>query len=312
MFKWLDFCQQRNIPYEDKGRNVYVDCPFCTDGKGKGHLGLSTGNTLWGCWKGHKGVHAWYAIKALIRCDEKEAKRIADEGDFSNADFSDLKRRFSGLDTEQGIEDEFRPYTLPRDCFRLDTSRETSDLFLKYLKEKRGIGYGEVLKHDLHGALSGEFAWRVVIPFYREGVLLGATGRHIGNSQTRYHTRPDKLTSRIVYNADEASANPGDALVLVEGPFDAMCLDSVFARHGKPCVAIAMLGLSFGPDKRKEVSRLARGFKRIVVLTDRKAEAHAFKIREYLSGSVRNVSMSLLPDYAKDPAELRERDALSL
>jgi hypothetical protein len=309
MFKWLEFCRQHNIPFEDKGRNIYIDCPLCTNGKDKGHLGLSTDGPKWGCWKGHTGRDAWYMIKSLLRCSEVEAKRIASDGEYVDSDFGALREQFSSLGSEQE-QDALESYRLPKECFKLDDS-PVCDPFWKYLDD-RGLDRSCALTHKIHGATSGEFSWRVVLPFYHQGQLVGATGRHIGKSTIRYHTMPANVTSRILYNSDNAELNPGDALVLVEGPFDCMILDQAFVKMNKPCVAVAMLGLNFGPSKRREVARLAQSFKRVVVLTDRKAEKHAFQIREALSASVRNVNVSLLPDYAKDPAELRLSDAKKL
>jgi hypothetical protein len=309
MFKWLDFCRERNIPFEDKGRNIYIDCPFCTAGEGKAHLGLSTVSPKWGCWKGHKGHEAWYAIKKLARCTEQEARRIASEGEWSSADFASMKQRFAGLDVserKQGIGE----YELPKECFPLGTAQHCAP-FVDYL-DQRGLDLDQIDKHDLYGARTGEFAWRVVIPFYHKGKLVGATGRHIGKSPIRYHTMPAGVTSNIVYNCDLAELRGGQALVLVEGPFDCMVLDRAFDKLDLPYTAVALLGLAFGPGKRQEVARLAKKFDRVVVLTDRNAEAHAFQIRQDLIGSVRQVSVRLLPSYAKDPAELRFSDVTRL
>jgi hypothetical protein len=312
VFRWLDFCRDRSIPFEDKGRNIYIDCPFCVGGEGKAHLGLSTASTKWGCWKGHKGHDAWYLVKRLAKCTEAEARCIASEGEWSSADFASMQQRFAALEPlEQEREQEPKGYKLPEDCFPLGPSQHCA-LFCRYLEE-RGLDVEACIsKHDVYGARTGEFAWRVVLPFYHRGKLVGATGRHIGKSTIRYHTMPAGVTSRIVYNGDLADMRGGDALVLVEGPFDCMVLDQAFDKLDMACTAVALLGLGFGPDKRREVARIARRFERVVVLTDRNAEAHAFQIRQDLESSVRRVSVALLPAYAKDPAELRLSDVCQL
>lgn len=307
MFSWTTFCETRGIEFDPNvyRENIYIDCPFCEDGQGKRHLGLSTKTQDWGCWKGHSGRKAAYLVSRLLRCSAQEAASIVSDGVWVNQDIETMKRQLLGVAEDARLEP-LRPYRLPGDVFPIRDNGGCG-AFLRYL-EKRRLGMSSVLRYDLQASVEGHYAWRVVIPFYVEGLLVGATGRHIGKSTLRYYTEPAQVTNRVVFGAD--LARRGDALCVVEGPMDAMLLDSYFQRRSIPCSCVALAGLTFGTEKRDHLARLARNYRKVLLFLDQRAESRSFAIAEQLKPLVRRVRVVPMPEGGKDPGELPEATVL--
>lgn len=321
-FDWRQFCDSRNVEYRESGAgtargNIYIDCPFCGEaGRGKFHLGLRLDGPQWGCWKDPKAhgsaKHPTKLVQRLLGCSWEQARAIVDDQDWTSSDFAAMRRQLEGLDHREDEIVRLRPYRLPRDVFPLRAGDGKCEPFLRYL-EGRGLPRECARLYRMHAARSGEFAWRIVLPYFVHGTCVAATGRHIGRSDLRYYTLPPKVTDTTVYNYDGAvEVDGGDCLVIVEGQFDAIVLDWHCEVLGLQCSAVALAGLGWTTKKRPAVLELARRYRRVLVLLDRGEEHRSMAVVDDLRVARVDARVALCPDHRKDPGEFDQRDTRML
>ena len=308
-FEWARFIDTHGIDCDPNvaKNNIHVDCPFCSDGAGRKHMGLHLKSSAWGCFK--SGAHRSSSspvrlVSALLRCSYGEARSIVDDQDWVSDDFGKMREKLANMGKIDESEGRIRPYKLPKELFRLRQGSRQSLPFFKYLKS-RGLPPEVADHYGLYGANDGEYRWRVVAPFRVKGTIVAATGRHIGRATQRYHTMPAGAVDKTVYNYDIAAALPADsdALVVVEGPFDAIVLDWLFERMDVPCSVVALAGLGYGPAKRAPILELAKSYRRVIVLLDRGAEAEAIRVAADLSAAGAPARVKFMPEGVKDPGE---------
>jgi hypothetical protein len=135
--------------------------------------------------------------------------------------------------------------------------------------------------YGLKGCLTGTFRHRVIIPFFFRGDLVGWTARAIAAAENRYLSFPNsEAVKRILYNFDEASLG-GDALVVVEGPIDALKID--FYAKQQRVRAIGLLGLSFTEAQISLLVEVAKRFTHTYILLDPGAEVQAMRLKAQLA-----------------------------
>jgi hypothetical protein len=188
--------------------------------------------------------------------------------------------------------------------------------FIGYL-ESRGYRTAQIKwltqNYGLHYATRGLYAHRVIIPIYdRYGDLLSWTARTISSEmQPRYRTLRMKsdddgpvaklaannmvLGLPVLYGAD----NPR-ALVIVEGPFDALKVTAF--GQGLGVYATSLFGLNVYPAQVAELQQLASRFDRFYLLIDEDAELQRLKLLQTLS-AVRCIVLKM-PVGADDPGAL--------
>lgn len=313
-FEWRRFVDTHGFDFDPTvaKNNIHVDCPFCQDGEGRRHMGLHLDSPAWGCFKSgaHRGKSAAKLVSALLRCSWTAARSIVDDQDWVSDDFSTMREKLDSMGKVSAAEHRLRPYALPDDLFRLREDSRQCRPFFEYL-HSRGLPPAVADHYQLYGANTGEYRWRVVAPFIVKGTIVAATGRHIGRAKQRYHTQPANATDRTVFNYDTAAGLDcnNDALVLVEGPFDAIVLDWLFETMGLPASAVALAGLGYGPDKRSPILELAKMYKRVIVLLDRGAEAEAVRVADDLNVAGAPARVRFMPDGVKDPGEFVAQNA---
>lgn len=317
-FEWQRFVDTNGIDFESgvAKNNIHIDCPFCPDGRGRRHMGLHLGSSAYGCFK--SGAHRSSKnpaklVAALLGCSWSEARSIVNDQDWVSDDFASMRERFERLGAPSPAAERLQRYTLPRDLFPLWRGGQQCRPFLNYL-DGRGLPVAAAEKYRLYGATTGEYRGRVVAPFLVKGMTIAATGRHIGRHKQRYHTRPDGAVDKTVFNYDIADslAEDSDALVIVEGPFDAMILDWLFETLGLQASAVALAGLGYGQSKRAPILELACHYQRVIVLLDRGAEGEAFRIQEDLQGARVPTTVKLMPMGVDDPGEFKAQHALQI
>lgn len=309
MFSWPDFCASYGISFVEKGKsvakgNVYIECPWCADGKK--YMGLSVDDTKWGCWKSeeHRGVRPHRLVQALLGISYSDACGIVEDAPVSG-ELSDVRDRLEPKPKRERRQ----PVVVPDEFFRLGgTVRWPREhRFLWYL-EKRGFeNPARVASHyGLLGCLSGRFNNRLILPIRDvRGVLRGWTARALSRRESvRYLDYPDGSIKGYGYHAPDIASDGSDVLALVEGPFDALTLDY----YGRPLGlrAAALLGLvgRAVPYLRRSV---VPQFRRIVICLDPGADVQAMRLRDRFPKS----SVSVVPSDACDPGDLSSDAARS-
>lgn len=329
-FDWIRFLTRRGIQYVTDGPNyskkmqAAIRCPFCGDADPSHHMGLAEAG-WWGCLRNaaHRGKKPQFLIQKLLGCSQEEADRIVGIRAETAPTVDELALSYAALKRLSGEE---APRAAPR---KLELLKEFKSLlngspfaepFWDYLRD-RGFRRPQIewlaKNYDLRYATRGAYAYRIVVPIYdRYGKLLTWTARSIHpDTRLRYKTLratpsedPDDY-GPVALAADKEtvlglpvlySASSRKALVLVEGPFDALKL-SAFG-WGLGVYGAALFGLNVSPSQVSEALELASRFERVYLLLDEGAELHRLRLSSVLS--VVNPVILRVPGGYDDPGDM--------
>lgn len=280
----------------DSGEYYCVDCPYCSDRKGR----------LWvnHCWNTNRNGRTFG--RHLIVCYNEQC-------DMRNFEFELMPfMRTSGLVVSSARETtpdeyqkslEMREVALPGRCLKL------SDLPSRHpaLDYICGRGFDPVEFENLWGVqycvdagtldndghIPGTTIFgrlitnRLIIPAYWKCKLIGWQSRAINDySEPKYYTMPDFKKRLMLYNGDQAALEP--MVVIVEGFMKC-------ARVGT--MSVALLGKSLSAHQAGLVTQIW-GTKPVCILMDPGAEEDALEIKEQLSpaGTRENIFIATPPD----------------
>src|ERR1035437_2439259 len=324
-FDWPAFLRQNRIEFVTSGPNtardhVSIRCPWCGESDPSQHLGIHLKFGVWGCLRNaaHRGKSPVRLIQQLLRCSEAEAKRIVGGAEATAPTLSSFETSVAalrGIMTTLQLEPETDLH-FPKEFKPLLNGSPLAQPFIGYL-ESRGYRTAQikwlVQNYGLHYATRGLYDHRIIIPIYdRFGDLLSWTARTISSeTQPRYRTLRMKsddegpvaklaanntvLGLPVLYGAD----NPR-ALVIVEGPFDALKVTAF--GQGLGVYATSLFGLNVYPAQVAELQQLASRFDRFYLLIDEDAELQRLKLLQTLS-AVRCIVLKM-PVGADDPGAL--------
>jgi len=191
-------------------------------------------------------------------------------------------------------------------------------MFCDYLLERGYKPYAIPLisqTYDLHYALTGLFRYRIIFPVYTKRGLVTWTGRTIVPGVTpRYNTLttdPEVGSAGIVaresiknclFNERELLRRKGRAIVVAEGPFDAMKLDYVGQWYCNGEVrGTGLFGKTVSDAQLETLAELSTRFERKIILLDPDAELGNLAMYSKLSSL--GFKTARLGGDAKDPAE---------
>ena len=148
---------------------------------------------------------------------------------------------------------------MPRD-FRAITGGVATGRHFDYLRSR---GFDDVgglcYDYKLQACTHGQWAHRVIIPYFLDGQLVTWTARAIARSEYRYLDLKvdDSLVppKETLYNYDCVQEG-GEWLIVVEGPIDALKIDFYGKRYGVRAVALSTNSVT-----EEQVHLLADGFK---------------------------------------------------
>jgi hypothetical protein len=266
IFDGLAFLKEFNIPYVTQSANVSqgwvgLRCPDCGDKSD--HLGLNLAVGAFSCWRcGSKGTIE--TIQHLLGIPRQDASRIY-------AQF--LVRKVGKNEGSYRPKASASQVILPEKTF---TKTEQKYLARRHLSNAVGL-------YDLRsGGISGDWAWRIVIPIILNGVIVSATGRYIVKPpegvpkyKTLSHGQEIVHHKHILLGLDFVE----DKIIVVEGPIDAI--------RGGPGFAS-----SFGINMMPEQIALLSKYKEVIFLFDnedqaqRQAEKYATMVATLGSGNV--------------------------
>lgn len=259
MFDALQFCNDFGVEWLSQGKNVgrgwiAVNDPFTYDTGFHGGFYLHDGHFY--SWK--TGGHSTFSVvKAITNKEDFEVYQILTEYGSRTQILKDLNKKVASASS----------IVLP--------GGELEKMHRRYLKKRRYDPDFLVEKYGLRGgSIVGDWAYRVIIPVFHNGVVVTYLGRDItGEQQLRYKNCPIELSvidpKKILYNSDNCK---GESVLVVEGSFDVMRFGD-----GSCCT----LGTSVTEAQIRELSK----FKKVFVMFDNepKAQAKAKKICQMLS-----------------------------
>lgn len=261
---------QERVEYVTRGKNVKrgelnIRCPFCASADPSHHMGINLESGWWACWRNnkHRGKSPVRLLVALLGVPYWRAREMAGlDRDYVDPDgFSSVAARLRSAGWNPAEEPRALPrLTFPRSFRQLSWGVATRK-HMDYLVE-RGFPESDVeslaYDYDLRGEATGDWAYRLILPYYMDGDLVTWTGRAIGRAELRYRDLsiedsvvPPKHT---LYNHD-ALLDGGRWLIVVEGPVDVLKLDF----YGKP-YGLRAVGLSTNSITEDQLHLLAAGF----------------------------------------------------
>lgn len=288
------FLIDHGIPYKTSGTNIaegwigVEHCPFCGDRRY--HCGIHLSSAAYSCWVcGSKGwIYAYLMAEMGIT---KEQVRELARGYFDSAVVSpSRKRRVYGSQN--------RTLEFPKSFVPVD------DTGLYYLR-KRGYDSSIATRYNLKSVLLYDIQWnyRLIVPFYIDGVLVGWTGRAIvPELEPRYKniSNEEALVDMrsTLYNVDALEKKS----VLVEGPFDVM-------RIGGPCAAV--IGLEYTTSQILMIKE--KGVEECTIVFDgeEKAIQRAYRLAKQL-GSIGIAAYVIELDAGRDPGSLTDSEAYQI
>lgn len=318
MFDWPAFLRQHRIEFVSEGKdNIAVRCPFCRDDPSQ-HMGISLRGRGWHCWRnpsGHSGKSRARLIAGLLGCSAEQANRLA-YGERALPADEDLISTFRAKLGMQTVGPP-RNLELPRELKPLMNYGSRARPFRMYL-HSRGYTAQQiewlVVTYELCYALRGDFRYRIVMPVRdRDRKLLTLTGRSIiKGEELRYYTMAKEqavcatketlFALPLLWRCD----NP-KALLVCEGPFDAMWI-TLFG-HSFGVYATCLFGLSLSMGQAGLLSELRSRFAYIGLLLDSAANFQAFKMQANTGIELHRLR---LPANAKDPADLPPQKVIDL
>lgn len=324
VFRWRELLDDQRVSFIERGPNVKrgeinIKCPFCGAADPSFHMGLNLDTGFWACWRNasHRGKSPLRLIMALAHVPYWKAREIAGlSQDYVDPEgFDAVAARLLG---HSGI---LVNEPLPRKQF-LAVGKEfepatTSTRHMRYLEVTRGFGEWAAdasYFYDLMMARSGDWRDRIIIPYYLDGALVTWTARAIAKATVRYKDLsideslvPPKQT---LFNHDVIIGG-GMALVVVEGPVDAIKLD-LFGR-GAGVRAVALSTNSMTEEQLYLISDAEGQFRRIIFMLDNASTlgiVDTMRMRARVS-HIKNSATAPVPFRRKDAGELTPAEAIA-
>lgn len=321
---WRRFLEENNIHFVDRGPNtkrgeVSIQCPMCGDDDPSEHLGINLQTGKWGCHRdaSHRGKSPRHLIKTILGCSSPQSFLIVKQ--YSHSDPDTLEAALAVLEADNNgvvAHDEDIAQQAKRqrlgpqfsDFSRIKV-RGITKRFFNYLLERGYENPQKIIEeYDLRCAMTGRYKDRIIIPVNLNGELLGWTSRAIGSPKNapRYLASSEDVKT-TVFNYDELRKG-GERLFIVEGPFDAIKVDSYMANvatDDDPLYspidfrATCTFGTSVTVSQLALLRSLVKKFRETWILFDKGAEKPASDLADWTGAKV-----GFLPPYIDDPGDL--------
>lgn len=321
-FDWRPFLTEHHISFIEKGANVKrgelnCRCPFCGSADPSFHMGINLESGFYSCWRNrsqHSGKSPVRLIMRLLHISYVRAREIAGLGE-SYVDpegFDAMAASLLNRKEEQPATVEHKPQLSFDKYFTDITDRPLTLRWWNYLFG-RWFEPMDVIpmcrQYNLQAARHGTYAYRLVLPYYRDGELVTWTARAIGPAMIRYLDCPISQAvlpaKQTLYNYD-STLQGGKVLVVTEGPVDVIKLDYYAQEYD-----VHAVGLSTNSITEQQVYMLedaATRFDRTIVMMDNKedfGDVDSMRMRSLLIGSF---DFEKVPFGRGDPAELRAHE----
>lgn len=258
---------EHHIQFVEAGPNtgrgeISIACPMCKDDPSH-HLGINLTTGYWHCWRNHrhsgKNLSRLFAILGIFLIEEKSEtmQKLLNRTFFNKT--SDIEVRQSHTKVTE----------LPMGFIPIAEDTVLSRPYLRYLQKRGFINPMQVCKdYDLRRSIMADkWSGRLIIPIRVEDEVCW-TGRAIGEASLRYLSPSAGETINIkscLWNFNELKDSEGEALVLCEGPLDAMKIDW----YNKLSVrATCLFGMGVSDDQLKLLNTLCSRYNNILIGLD--------------------------------------------
>lgn len=220
-----DFLGDPKQHYESKGQ-ISFDCPVCAEekgldeGDGKGNLEINYIRHVYKCWA----------------CGETHGTHGPLGKLFDDYATKQQKKVYNLIKPE-----EFKQEEKKRNRLRLPegfiTFKDSNPRFIPHIEaykylQSRGITDEMIEKYKIGYTVTGEFAYRIIIPSYdKDGNLNYFVGRAWVSKKMKYKNPASVPKDEIIFN--EHLIDWEKDIYLVEGAFDSFFLDNPLVMLGK-------------------------------------------------------------------------------
>lgn len=325
MLDWRKILLRHGVDFREEKHQLYMQCPWCGDADQGTHLGISLQNKGWGCWRNaaHRGKNEARLLSALLNISMGQATNLVqDAGGSGLIDDNDLASKLKGMLGEDRGTTMLQRHTLEfPDEIRPLKDKERLRMFKRYLIA-RDYTPQEVLelyeRYQLHYALTHIYRYRVVFPIFTKqhglttwtarSIVKGVEPRYLSLTEDpeRAGLGPCALMSIKDCLFNETNLNGGGALIVCEGPFDAMRLDFYGKRFEVNATCLFSKNVSLA--QVDKLADLSDKYRRKVMLLDPDAVLDQLPLWNRLSPL--GFKMASIPAPFKDPAEMAEQDTL--
>lgn len=308
---WIRFLDENNIHYVTRGPNtkkgeVSIQCPMCGEADPSEHLGINLKTGYWGCHRdaSHRGKQAHSLIRAVLGASTHTAKQIMARYDRADPDTLDaMLSALEGNEPETDVK-QMLNHEAEWQKFQKIKARGLTDRYFRYLQVRGYAAEVIVRKYDLRCTYTGRYKDRILIPVRFNGELLGWTSRALGapKSAPRY-LMSDENVKTTVFNYDEVKQG-GERLFIVEGPFDAIRIDShpFTPRTDIPYRATCTFGTSPTISQIALLRTLVKKYTQAWVLFDEGADTPSRNLAEWIGAQ-----SAYLPTGIKDPGDMTDK-----
>ena len=327
---WFRFVEENNVPFVTRSANtkkgeISIQCPMCGDEDPSMHMGINLTTSKWGCHRdaSHRGKAPRTLIKAILGCSHRQAGLIMRQYSQSDPDSLDAALAVLEADQNETIKHDEDIKAMAKaqilgpqfKDFHKIKPRGITSRFFKYLQQRGYDNPQDLIEYyDLRCSMTGRYQDRIIIPVKQGGELIGWTSRAIVDPKNapRYLASNQDIKSTIL-NYDQIQ-DGGERLFIVEGPFDAIRIDSylkdyyIVATDSGNVRATCTFGTSVTVPQIILLRSLVKKFKETWVLFDKGADGPSQELATWLG-----VKSAYLPHNVKDPGELsvEELDFLS-
>lgn len=257
---WERLLKEQRVPYITRGANVKrgelaIQCPFCGSADPSMHMGLNLETGWWSCWRNrsaHSGKSPLRLLMRLLGVTYGQARELAGLGD----DYVDPEGFDAVAARVMGRNKDVRPEQVERRYLQMDPSFVPITSNLRTAKAWNylyGRGFNRAIYrvpdvdalveiYSLKTARSGDWQDRIILPYYQDRQLVTWSARAVASSSIRYKDLSIKESlvapKETLFNHDCLHTG-GAALVVVEGPFDALKLDFYGAAFGVRALALS-------------------------------------------------------------------------
>ena len=265
--------------YPSKGQ-IAFNCYVCDEGRNKGNLEININHHVFKCWSCCDTNGTQGALGKLIdTLGNKKQKKLYSIFKPQDVEKTERKRAYLRLPKEFISFKDYNPLHVPHKQAR------------NYLRD-RGITDEIIEKYQIGYTVSGEFAYRVIVPSFDKNNRLNYFIARSWVPNKMKYKNPTAAKDEIIFN--ESRIDWFKDIYLVEGAFDGFFLDN----------SIAMLGKKMSSLLFETLYENALG--KIIICLDEDAWDEAFKLYHELNGGrLYNKIKIIKPPKDMDVADLR-------